>query len=101
MILIGPATSSGEKTDDAVICARPGYLHGFELLPPSAGTVTLKIYDSENSTVSGKTVLAQAKVAAGQNSVYCAFLVPRVANRGIFAEVDVTTSSYTVAYSLG
>lgn len=100
--MIGPATSSDEKTASSAITTRPSFLHGFEVLPPPFGSATLKVYDSENSTVAGKKLLASAVVRAGQNSVYLSLLTPRVANRGIYAVLTSTAAtSFVVAYSLG
>lgn len=98
--MIGPATTSDEQSASANITVRSSFLHGFEVNPPDTGIATIKIYDSENSTLTAKKIMATATVAAGQNSIYVTFPAPRVANRGIRAVLTGTTT-YTVGYSLG
>lgn len=98
--MIGPASTSDEKSSSAQIASISGFLHGFELNPPAVGLATLKIYDSENSTVSGKQILCTATVAAGQNSIYVELPSPRVANKGLYATLTGTTT-YVVGFSLG
>jgi len=92
------ATSSGVKSATSQITSTGGYLHGFELNPPSTGYATLNIYDSG----SGDTTLliTTASVAAGQNSIYCEFPSLRTANSGIYAVLTGTTT-YTIGFSLG
>lgn len=92
------ATSSGELSASAQIMVMGGYLHGFELNPPVSGISTLKVYDSDNSTTTGKLLLATATVASGMNSIYCEFPSLRTANRGIYC---VLTSSVGTTYSVG
>ena len=99
-MFIGPQTTSDQQSASAQIASRPGFFHGFELTPPNVGLATLKIYDSENSSISGKKILAEATVAAGQNSIFLTYVVPRVANRGIYVTLTGTTT-YVVGYSLG
>lgn len=95
MLGIGPATSSGEKSASTVIYTRPCYLHGFEVVPPNIGYSVLKVYDSSNTSTAGKTIIAEATVAAGQNSIYLSFMTPRVANNGVYAELTNTSGSTT------
>lgn len=96
-------TSSGNKTADAQICStgRECFLHTVFLDPPSSGTATLTIYDSENSTVSGKNILAYVEVAstATGSEVYH-LTTPVNANKGIYAVFTGTGSSYQVHYSI-
>lgn len=103
--MIGPSTSSGEKSADAQVTSRASFLHGFELNPPNAGFTTIKIYDSENSTLTGKLLIATATCSTGMNSIYLIFPSPKVANRGIYADITSTPGSssttYNVAFSLG
>lgn len=99
MAYIRPAaTSSGVKSATAQIIATGGYLHGFELNPPSTGYATLNIYDSNNAGTG--FLLTTASVAAGQNSIYCEFPTLRTANSGIYAVLTGTTT-YSVGFSLG
>lgn len=102
--MIGPATTSDEQSATASITVRSSFLHGLDLNPPTVGFATLKIYDSEDSVVTGRKLIAEAVCAAGQNSVYISFNAPRVANRGIRAVLTQTTGTtavYNVAFSLG
>lgn len=94
----GPVTTSDEQSASATIYAAPSHFHSFEILPPSTGYATLKIYDSENSSLTGKKILAEASVSFGMNSIYLALPIPRVCNRGIRAELTGTTT-YTVGFS--
>ncbi len=98
--MIGPATPSDELSASSNVTTRSSFLHGFEINPPAIGVATLKIYDSENSTLTNKKLMATATVAAGQNSIYLSFIMPRVANRGIRAVITGTTT-FVVGYSLG
>lgn len=97
----GPATASGEKTASAVVYASPCYLHGFEVNPPNIGTSTLKIWDSATATTSGKSVISEAQVASGQNSIYLSFVTPRPCNQGLYAELTNSNGStaFVVAFS--
>lgn len=92
------STSSGEKSATAQITTIGGYLHGFELNPPSTGLATLKVYDSNAAGVT--FLLATATTAAGLASIYVEFPAPRTANSGIYAVLSGTTT-YSVGYSLG
>lgn len=91
------STSSGEKSATAQITNLGGYLHGFELNPPSTGIATLKIYDSIGGT---DLLLTTATTAAGLSSIYVEFPTPRSCNKGIRAVLTGTTT-YVVAFSLG
>lgn len=96
--MIGPGTSSGEKSSSEAIATRPAYLHGFEINPPNSGLAVLKIYD--NASAASGIVVATATVAAGQNSLYLDFRAARVCNNGIYASLTGTTT-YIISYSLG
>lgn len=93
-------TSSGLKTADASILARPGYLHTIMVDPPSSGVATLTIYDSENSSVSGKTELAYIEIPAGVASDPIHFTTPLNANRGIYGVLTGTAAGYIVHFSI-
>lgn len=93
------ATSSGEKSADAQISTLPGFLLGVDLQPPASGAATLVIYDSENSTTSGKTVLFECTVPTGVASINFQEL-NIVANRGIYADLTGTTT-YVVRFAPG
>ncbi len=92
------ASSSGELSGTSQITSTGGYLHGFELNPPTVGLATLKIYDSN---AAGTTkLIATASTAAGLSSIYCEFPSPRTANSGIYAVLTGTTT-YNIGFSLG
>lgn len=94
-----PQTSSGEQTGNAQISSNRAHLLGIELNPPATGLATLKIYDSENSTTSGKALVLSLTVAAGQSTLFITFPSGRSANRGLYAVLTGTTS-YLVGYNL-
>lgn len=97
------ADSSGRISDDQQIATRPCMLHGIIVDPPSTGTVSLTVYDSENSSVSGKKVLVYFEQLAGINSVPVNHPAPLVANRGIycvFSGIDKANAGYIVYFSL-
>lgn len=96
----GPVTTSDEKSASATIYAAQSHFHGFEILPPASGYAILKIYDSADSTLTGKKIVAEAQIAAGMNSIFLALVSPRVCNQGVRAELTGTGSTtYTVGFS--
>lgn len=92
------SVSSGELSASAQVFVGRCYVTGAQLMPPSAGTATLKIYDSENSTTTGKVVLAEiACQTAGINGSYESG--PIIAQRGIYCVLTGTASTYTTQFS--
>lgn len=91
------STSSGLQTADAAITAEPGYFCGITVTPAAADT-TVIIYDSENSTTSGKTVLDKILVKASSSSMHVHYDQPITANRGIYATLTGAGAEYTVHY---
>ena len=94
-MILEPATVSGEKSASAVIYAAPAALIGIDLLPPSSGIATLKIYDHP-SAASG-TIVAELVVAAGMNAQSVHLAVSRRALTGLYASLTGTTT-YIVAF---
>lgn len=94
----GAVTTSDEQSASATIYAAQSHFHSLELLPPTSGYATLKVYDSENDTLTGKRMIAEATVSAGMNSIYLALPAPRVCNRGVRAELTGTTT-YIIGFS--
>lgn len=91
-------SSSGELSATTQVTSTGGFLHGLELNPPSAGTATLKVYDS---SVAGVTkLITTATTAAGLSSIYIEFPNPRACNSGIYVVLTGTTT-YSIGYSLG
>ena len=95
-----PTTSSGEKSADAQISTQPGRLQGIDINPPAANSSTLKIYDSNNSTLSGKLLLRTITIPAGVASINLSDL-DIVVNQGIYADLGGDATTYIVHYSLG
>lgn len=103
---IYPTNSSGLKTSSAQIATRQSFLSGIDMISPSSGTATLTIYDSSNSSTSGKLILAEMEVDAGMpscNHEYSSFIN---ANQGIYATLSYSAgatadASYIIRYALG
>ncbi len=98
-----PVNSSGVKTASAQISTQRGFLAGIDMISPSSGTATLTVYDSADSNVSGKLVLAEMEVDAGMPSCNHEYLNPVSVNKGIYAVlVDSTGSAnYIIRYAMG
>lgn len=94
------STPSGLKTASAQIIVGPGALSGLDGTAPTSSDVTVTLYDSEDSNVSGKLVLAIIELDAGMVSVNHEFFSPVAVNRGIYASVAGagTGYSYNVRY---
>lgn len=99
------STSSGVKTASSQISTNPGALIGIDATPPEDCNTVIKIWDSENSTTSGKTVLAEIHLDAGHLSINHEYFVPVAVNRGIYAELTTTASgdngTFVVRYMAG
>ncbi len=99
------STSSGRKTESAQISVNPGALVGVDLTNPAAGQANLTLWDSENSTTSGKTVLAELQLDAGLQTITHEFSIPVTVNRGIYAELTYagggSGSTFVVRFFLG
>lgn len=94
-------TSSGKKTVDTQILGIGGTLLGVDVLPPTTGQAVLIVYDSENSTVTGKVILAECHVDAGQPSLNHEFVRPVIANRGIYCTLTGTGAEYLIRFTAG
>jgi hypothetical protein len=89
------STSSGVKTASSQILSARGGLCGVDTTAPSSGSSVLTIYDSENSTTSGKLVLAEMHLDAGLASLNHEYVVPVGANRGIYCVLTSTGAGTT------
>lgn len=105
MSFVYPVNSSGVKTASAQVASRQSLLAGIDMISPETGTATLTLYDSENASVSGKTVLAEMEVDAGMPSCNHEYGNPINANRGIYAVLAYSTgssadASFIIRYAL-
>lgn len=94
-MIIEPCITSGEKSASAVICAAPALLVAIDLLPPSEGSATLKIYD--NASAASGTIIFEATVASGGSSITTNLTMPRLAIKGLYASLTGTTT-YIVGF---
>lgn len=96
------SNSSGSKTADAAITTQPSILCGIDMITPTTGTATLVIYDSANSSVSGKLILAEMEVDAGMPSCNHEYMAAVVAQNGLYAVLtDASVSaSYIIRFAL-
>lgn len=99
---INYSTSSGLKTSSAQISSMSGSLMGVDVQSPTSGSNLLTIYDSENSSTSGKKVLVIIEADAGMVGINHEFFAPVAVNRGIYVAVSGTGTdySYIVRYAL-
>lgn len=97
-----PTNSSGSKTVSAQISVLRSLLSGIDMISPTTGTATLTIYDSNNSTTSGKLVLAEMEVDAGMPSCNHQYTNMVQANNGIYVELtdSSNSASYIIRYAL-
>ncbi len=97
-----PVNSSGRKTANAQIAVLRSFLTGIDLKAPASGSANLTIYDSNNSTLTNKTILSEIQVDAGLASCNHEFSNPIQANQGIYAVLtDASgTSAFVIRYVL-
>lgn len=67
---------------------------GVDVRCPDTGRTFLTVYDSENSDISGKLVLAELEADAGMVSINHEFFAPVAVNRGIYVDVSGTGVNY-------
>jgi hypothetical protein len=95
-----PANTSGLKSADAAIMARPGKLRGLQVLADGTNAATVVLYD--NASAASGTVLA--KVVVDATLTTDAASIPEdgiVCANGIYADVTGTGAEYIVYYELG
>ena len=95
------STSSGRKTASAQISSLPGALCGIDVQAPASGQVTILIYDSENSDLTNKIIVAEAYMDAGLAGTSHEYFSPIVVNKGIYAVMSGTSSSFIIRYLAG
>lgn len=99
-----PATSSGRKTADAAIIARPCLFKGLILEGDGTNACNVILYD--NASAASGTVIAKLLLSASTTAIDS---VPKTSsfvladgiecNNGIFADVTGTGAAYIVHYS--
>src|SRR5947207_1630937 len=96
-------TSTGAQSASFQINANPGQLFGFSLYGDGTNAASLIIYDSENSSVSGKLELAELQLKATEKQASAPDFLNHgiVANRGMYAVLSGTGASCIVYYTLG
>jgi hypothetical protein len=97
-----PSTSSGviPTATPTVVQSKPGKLHNVTLNPGSAVSSVI-IYDSEDTTTSGRTVLAKLISPANGATISLGGEEAIIANRGILAVVAGTAAEAVVYVSQG
>lgn len=95
------ATSSGLKTAASQVSVNPGALMGIDVQCPSAGKNVLTIYDSANSSTSGKLVLSIIEADAGMVSINHEYFSPLTVNNGIYVSVSGTGTDYSYVVRYG
>lgn len=94
-------TSSGKKSAAAQIASGPCHFLGVDVMPPSTGQAVLVVYDSVDSNVSGKLVIAEAHVDAGMPTLNHEYNRPVIANYGIYCTFTGTGAEYIIRFGLG
>ena len=100
-MIIEPAKMSGEKTASTAIYARPCLLAAVDILPPSTGSATLKIYD--NASAASGTIIFEASVVAGTAATSVNMSMARYAQYGLYASWTNTSgdSAFNVGFIAG
>jgi hypothetical protein len=96
---------SGNQSADAVIYVDSVNFHGMVVATDGTNACTVSVYDSNNSTTSGKTLLFPTTVVTTSSTdrvrgIY--FSPPVKANSGIFVDITVGVGgscNYVVYYS--
>lgn len=95
------ANSSGLLTASAQVSTLAGRIYGLQVTGDATNAGLAIVYDSENSTVSGKTVLCKVRVTAGAPSNEIVFNEGVILNRGIYVALTGTGCEAIAYYSLG
>lgn len=75
----------------AQISTQPGGLAGIDIVPPDRGYVIVNVYDSENSDVTGKKLVAAFMCSAGIHSINHNYLHLVNISRGIYVQLTAST----------
>jgi len=94
-----PATSSGLKTSSAVIYDKSCRLQSVQVNTDGTNAATVIVYDSEDTTTSGRLVLAKFIVPGAQGGDFRHFNdIGIYANRGLYCTISGTGAEAIVAY---
>lgn len=93
-------TSSGLLTASAQVTLLAGRLHALVVTADGTNVATVTVHDSENSTTTGKVLLATIIVPAGQR--FDNIMLPEQgvdAGRGLYCTITGTGANAIVYYS--
>lgn len=96
-------TSSGVQSASFQLTSMASQLFGMALYGDGTNAATLTIYDSANSTTSGKLVIGQLLLAATEKQASAPDFMNHgiVANNGMYAVLSGTGASCIAYYALG
>lgn len=95
-----PATSSGLITSATQVSLLSCRLQSLQVNTDGTNPATVIVYDSENSTTSGKTILAKAIVPGLQGGEFRHFNDDGIyASRGLYVTISGTGAEAIVAYA--
>lgn len=93
------SSSSGVKTSSQVIHVGKSKLISCYLTSTANAVCTLKLWDSANSTTTGKKEILRLQIHAGGNAESIEHdLHGMISNNGIYAQIS-GTGAYTVAFA--
>ena len=96
---MNPCTSSGAKTADGVIYAKPCLLHAVVLNTATTAAATAILYDN-SSAASGTKVLTVAQQAGtSAQGLHQHFDAPIICNNGIYLDISGAGAECYVMYS--
>lgn len=93
-----PSQSSGLKSADTAICARPCILMGVQLLADATNAATVVLYD--HATAASGTVIDKVKVIATGVYEESKHSDGVVCQNGIYADVTGTGAEYIVHFKV-
>ena len=88
--------TSGIKTEDMAILARPGYFHGIEIITDGTNNASVIVYD--NASAASGTVIFQGTILGANNFGGVIFIDPVEMFKGIYIDMTGTGMSYIVYY---
>lgn len=88
--------TSGLKTEDAAILARPGYFHGIEIITDGTNDASVIVYD--NVSAASGTIIFQGTIKGTNNFGGVIFIDPVEMFNGIYIDMTGVGMSYIVYY---